>query len=97
MIQKVANSITITCQTIDFTTATNIEVYLKQAPFFKTYSAIVINSHSLGVNIPKEDAMSLDHTRVQLQFACTINGASVVSNIVCIPVEELLKEAGYGN
>lgn len=97
MIQRVKNIIEITCNDIDFTQASNMEVYINQGDTTFTYGLTAQNEHKAVFEIPKEDAMDMDNGIARIQFAVTIEDEAVVSNIVKVSVLELLKEEGYGD
>lgn len=98
MIQRVKNSIQVTCNEVDFTTSTNIEFYLRQNTTFKSYTPTVISAHVMTVLIPKADMMAIANTFAELQFALTdSDNKPVVSSIIYTPVMALIKEAGYGD
>ena len=97
MIERIRNSITITCDDANFSTATGIEVYLRQGELFFQYTPIVASEHVLVVVIPKADAMQLTPGNCHMQFAFTdANDNPQASNVQRLSVTELLKEAGYG-
>lgn len=98
MIQKVRNLITITCEKIDFTTASAMEVYVEQGLHKFAYPLEATAEHEAQFEMPKRDAMKLAATSVKMQFAATDeNGAPVVSDVITVPVMQLLKVDGYGN
>lgn len=97
MREKIENRLKITCDSIDLTTLSNIEFYVRQALFFGCYVPTVISSSEMVVKIPLEDAKKLRHDKaVELQFAFTdANGNPDASDIVNEDVKKLLKEDGY--
>lgn len=96
MKQRIENQVVITCDDVDLTTLANLEVYIKQGHLFFQYVPEVKSSSEMLVTIPYEDAMQLKSHVIELQFAFTYpNGASDASNVVIVPVDKLLKEAGY--
>lgn len=97
MIQKVKNIIEITCYDIDFTQASNMEVYINQGDVTFTYSLIAQSEHIAVFEIPKDDAMDISRGIARMQFAVTIDDEAIISNIVKVNVLELLKEEGYGD
>lgn len=98
MIQRVSNAVTITCEAVDFTEATDLRVWLEQGYERFEYALSPIDAHTASFAMPKADAMRLDPTALRIQFALTDpSGTPVVSEIRTIPVSELLKEAGYGD
>lgn len=98
MIEKMRNAIIITCDNVDFQTATDIEVYVRQYDLFFQYTPSVQSAHTIVVQIPKEDAMKLNAGGCQMQFAFTDgNGNPNASEIKTISVVDFLKEVGYGD
>jgi len=98
MIQRVKNNLQVTCNDVDFTTSTNIEFYLRQDAVFKSYTPTVVSAHLMTVQLPKSDMVTLKDTFAELQFALTdADNQPVISEIMVVPVMELLKESGYGN
>lgn len=96
MRQRMENQVVLTCTGLDLSRLTNIEVYLNQDTLFRQYTPKVRSTTEMVVTIPFEDAMRLKKQPVRLQFAFTDeNGNRDASNVVRVPVEELLKEAGY--
>lgn len=98
MREKIENRLKITCDSIDLTTLTNIEFYVRQAHFFGCYVPSVISPSEMVVVIPLNDAKKLREGEAKLQFAYTdANGNPDASNVVSLKVAELLKEVGYGS
>jgi len=98
MREKIENRLKITCDSIDLTTLSDIEFYVRQAYFFGCYVPSVISPNEMVVIIPFEDAKKLRTGEVKLQFAFTNqNGNPDASDIVVMTVDELLKEVGYGS
>lgn len=98
MREKIENRLKITCDSVDLTTLTNIEFYVRQANFFGCYVPSVISPSEMVVVIPFEDAKKLRTGNVKLQFAFTDqNGNPDASGVVNMDVGELLKEVGYGS
>ena len=98
MREKIQNRLKITCESIDLTTLTNIEFYVRQSYFYGCYVPNVISPSEMVVIIPLEDAKKLRTGNVKLQFAFTDqNGNPDASNVVTMTVNELLKEVGYGS
>ena len=96
MKQRIENQVVITCNDVDLTTLSNLEVYIKQSHLFYQYAPDVKSSSEMLVTIPYEDAMHLKSHDVELQFAFTYpDGTHDASNVVIVPVDKLLKEAGY--
>nr|DAH37826.1 MAG TPA: hypothetical protein [Caudoviricetes sp.] len=99
MRRLIRNALQVECTGIDFTKVTKIEFYLKQGELFFQYSPTVTDATHLLVDIPKADASQLTRKAdVKLQFAFTdANGVPDASDIVSVLVDDLLKEAGYGD
>ena len=96
MKQKIKNALKIKCEDVDLETVSNIEFYLRQGKEMRVYLPTVIDSHTMLVTIPYEDAMVLGVSPARMQFAFTdAEGNPRASEIVTRPVGELLKEAGY--
>ena len=97
MIQRVKNAIEIRCEYVDFTAATNMEIYVAQCCHFFTYELVAVSEHKAMFRIPKADAMELAPGLAKIQFAITVNDEPIVSEIKSVPVEELLNGDGYGD
>lgn len=97
MRQKIENELTITCQDVDFTTSTDIEIYVRQEDLFLQYApATVADEHTIKVIVPFADAMKLTTAPVSVQWALTdSSGKPVAPDPVTVPVGIFLKEAGY--
>ena len=96
MKKRIKNYLHIACEDVDLTAISNIEFYLKQGRFFRQYTPEVLREHEMLVEIPFEDAKQLMAADVQLQFAYTdAQGTPRATEIVTMPVGDLLKEAGY--
>lgn len=96
--QRIKNTLSITCDGIDFSTISNIEFYVSQGKhFFRQYTPTVVSGSEMVVAIPFEDAQELHAGNVvRLQFAFTdADGNARASDVVDISVGALLKEAGY--
>ena len=97
MRQRIENYLSVTVDGVDLTTVTDIVFWIKQSHVFLEYVPEVANSSTMLVHIPKEDAMRLWNSDVEMQFAFTTQeGRPLASDIVRMSVERLLKEAGYG-
>ena len=96
MRQKIENHMLITCDDVDFTTLSNMELYMTQDAMFFQYEPVVKSAHELIVTVPVEDANRLKKTSVRIQLAFTdASGTPNASCIVTVPVLELLKESSY--
>ena len=96
MRQRIENRILITCEDLDLTTLTNMEVYIEQRAKFFQYVPKVLDAHSMLVIMPLQDSKRLDGTAVKIQMAYTDDsGTPGATGITTVPVSELLKEAGY--
>ena len=97
MRQKIQNRLRITVEGEAMTTVTDLEFYIRQGTFFWEGPAEVEDDHTLIVTVPKETADRLVAGKwVQLQFAYTdAAGVPQASDVLKVPVGELLKESGY--
>ena len=96
MREKIQNRLKISVDGIDLTKLRDIEFYVKQTGFFGCYATEVISSTEMLVIVPYKDAMKLRKGNVDLQFAFVNEyGDPDASNVNTVPVEQLLKEAGY--
>lgn len=96
MRQRMKNYLHIAVGGVDLTTASNIEFYIKQGGLFLQYTPEVVSSGEMLVEIPYDDAMKLASGEVRVQFALTDeNGTPRATDPKAIPVDVLLKEAGY--
>lgn len=79
------------------TTVTAMEFYIRQGDFFWQGTPEVEDDHTLIVTIPKETADKLITTKwAYIQFAYTdAAGVPQASEVLRVPVGELLKESGY--
>jgi len=102
MIQRILNYITIRVKDIDLTTVSDVEVTIEQRStgVEVTYSgdnALVVGPHLITVTVPKSDALQFDKRSAKGQVMFTDeNGVPGVTKIFFIPMNELLKEDGYG-
>lgn len=99
MIQKVRNSLEITCKDIDFTTCTDLLLFVQQGEdFYREYELVPVEAHRAVVAIPKSDAMELSTKSVSMQFAVTNSlGEPIISDIEKVEVRRFLGELGYGD
>lgn len=96
MRQRIENHILITCDDVDLTTLSNLELYVTQDGLFFQYVPKVLNASEMLITVPLEDALRLKKTSVRVQLAFTDDmGNPGASGIATVPVSELLKEAGY--
>lgn len=97
MRQRIENYLSVAVEGVDLTTITNPVFWVKQSGVFLEYVPEIADSGSMLVRIPKEDAMKLWNSDVDVQFAFTTHdGRPLASDIVRMSVDRLLKEAGYG-
>lgn len=97
MRQRIENYLFVGVEGVDLTTVKNLVFWVKQLSVFLEYSPEVVDSSTLMVHIPKEDAMKLWDSNAEMQLAFTdSDGRPMASDIVCMSVKRLLKEAGYG-
>lgn len=103
MFQRMANFIDIPVEEVDLTTCGNVEVCFEQrstdTEFVYTDEQVeVMSEHIVRVIMPKEDAMLLDHRPIRYQVMYTTGeGIPTATKIYTKPVDELLKEDGYGD
>lgn len=98
MRQKIENNVYISVEGVDLKTLTHIEFYIRQLNTFLQYTPVIIDSATMLLKIPKEDADRLAVGSVKLQFAFTdANGNDDASDVLTIAVDELLKSEGYIN
>ena len=91
------NDLSVTVEGVDLTTVTGLVFWVRQEKVFLEYVPEVADSGTMLIHIPKEDAMKLRSSDVEMQFAFTTQeGRSLASDIVRMSVDRLLKEAGYG-
>lgn len=97
MRQRIENYISVTVDGVDLTTVQDYVFWVKQSSVFLEYVPEIADTSTMLVHIPKEDAMKLRNSDVEMQFAFTTqDGRPMASDIVHMSVERLLKEAGYG-
>lgn len=94
---RIENKLEIEVGGVDLTEIENIEFYIGQGSTFRKYTPQIIDSKSMLVKIPLEDAKCLSPgAPAELQFAFTDNnGNDDASEITKIPVDNLLNEGGY--
>lgn len=103
MIQRVTNYITINVPGVDLTTVSDVEVTIEQrsTDVEFTYSgenALVVGPHLVTVTVPKADALQFDKKSAKGQMMFTDSaGVPGITKIFIIPMDELLKEDGYGS
>lgn len=97
MRQRIENYLAVTVDGVDLTTVQDYVFWVKQSSVFLEYVPEIADSSTMLVHIPKEDAMKLRNSDVEMQFAFTTqDGRPLASDIVRMSVDRLLKEAGYG-
>lgn len=97
MRQRIENELSVTVEGVDMTTVRDLVFWVRQSSVFLEYVPEIADSGTMLVHIPKEDAMKLRSSDVEMQFAFTTqDGRPLASDIVRMSVERLLKEAGYG-
>lgn len=96
MRQRIENNLLITCDDVDLTTLSKLEIYMVQDGLFFQYTPKVLSATEMLVTVPLEDALRLKKTSVRVQLAYTDDlGTPRASEPATVPVSELLKEAGY--
>lgn len=97
MRQRIENYLSVAVEGVDLTTVTAPVFWVKQSSVFLEYVPEIADSGTMLIHIPKEDAMKLRSSDIEMQFAFTTQeGRSLASDIVRMSVDRLLKEAGYG-
>lgn len=96
MRRKIENNLCVSVDGIDLTKLKHIEFYIRQWNTFFQYEPLVIDSSTMLVTIPKNDADRIAMGCVELQFAFTDEeGNDDASDILSINVKDLLKSEGY--
>lgn len=96
MINKIKNTIRISCSGLDLTTISDIEFYIRQAFFFRCYTPTVVSASEMFVVVPFNDCCKLRGGSAELQFAYKdTDGNPRATKIVTVSVDTLLKEDGY--
>lgn len=96
MRQLIANELTLTCDVVDFTTSTNIEVWLRQDKLFFQYTPTVVSAHIMTIAIPFEDAKKLEPGSAEIQWALIdANGKPVSPDPERVTVGRIIKDGGY--
>lgn len=101
MVEGMRNTIscTIDDSTVNLRTATDILLCLRQknTAYFE-YNGTVIDAHTFSAVMPKEDAMKLKKGQIDMQVLFTDeNGNPRHTAIRSVTVDEILREAGYGD
>lgn len=95
--QRMKNRLVLSCEDVDLTSVSDIEVYLEQDDLFFQYTPEVLSPSTMAITIPLSDAVQLETGTVSMQFAFTdASGLPWASEIIYSTVSELLKEDGYG-
>lgn len=99
MRQRMRNVIQIEIEGVPLEGATDLEFYVQQSrEACKVYTPVIVDNTHIEVDIPREDAMKLRSSVVKVQLAFTnLNGYPVASDVLILPVGDLLKEDGYGD
>ncbi len=99
MRRRISNVIQIEVDGASLEGATDLELYIKQDHgTCKTYAPSVSDATHIEVEIPLADAMQLQPTTASIQLAYTnSNGYPVATEVLRVPVGDLLKEDGYGD
>lgn len=97
MRQRIENELSVTVEGVDLTTVRDLVFWVRQSSVFLEYVPEIADSGTMLVHIPKEDAMKLRSSDVEMQLAFTDGeGRPMASDIVRMSVDRLLKGAGYG-
>lgn len=99
MIQKMRSNLRIEVSGASLDGATNLEFYIRQwGGIFIQLEPTAVDDTHIDVEIPYDEAMKLSSTQAQLQLAFTdSNGQACATEVLTVPVTELLKEAGYAH
>lgn len=105
MIQKIENVISLKVKSrsckgllepIDLSKASNILLVIKQKFGYYIELTAELKEDSIVAVLPYKEAMKLTDSSADLQLMWTDeNGNKRATNVKTIPVQELLKEAGY--
>ncbi len=97
MRRRIRNIIQVEVEGVSLEGATDLEFYVRQGHgLCRCYTPTIIDDTHIAVDIPYEDAMKFTNTTAHIQLAFTnMTGYPVATDIVTIPVGELLKEEGY--
>lgn len=103
MIQRIRNYITLNVTQLDLGEVSDVQVTIEQQSSgceftYADENVLVVGPHLLTVTVPKDDAMKLDKKNVKGQIMYTdSDGVPRATKVFILPVEELLKEDGYGD
>ena len=97
MRRRIRNVIQIEIDGATLEGASDLELYVKQDHgVCRTYTPSISDATHIEVEIPFADAMQLQPTRAGIQLAYTnADGYPTATEVLTIPVGELLKEEGY--
>lgn len=103
MIQRMFNRVPLEFPDVDFSAASDVEVTFDQKTSgveltYAEEAVAVIDETHLEVYVPKEDALKLYHKPIRYQaMFIGADGFPSASKIYTMPVDELLKDDGYGD
>lgn len=99
MRQRIGNLLRVEVEGGSLEGATDLEFYIKQwGGIFLELTPTVVDDTHIEVEIPYDKAMQLTSTQAKLQLAYTDEtGQPCATDTLVVPVEELLKEAGYAH
>lgn len=97
MRQRISNIIRAEVEGASLEGATDLEFYIRQwGGLFIQLTPTVVDATHIEVEIPFDEAMKLQPTRAGIQLAYTnADGYPTATEVLTIPVGELLKEEGY--
>lgn len=97
MKQRISNIIRAEIEGASLEGASDLEFYIRQwGGLFIQLTPTIVDATHIEVEIPFDEAMKLQPTRAALQLAYTnANGYPTATEVLTIPVGELLKEEGY--
>lgn len=97
MIQRIGNTLRVEVEGGSLEGATDLEFYIRQwGGIYIELTPTVVDDTHIDVEIPYDEAMKLSSTQAQLQLAFTsAAGMPCATDVLTVPVGELLKEAGY--
>lgn len=101
MIQRMKNKVAISLDDVQLDAVSDVEVTFDQKMSgvelsYKGDQIEILSESELAVIIPKEDAMKLLDKPIRYQVMYMEDGFPKATKIYRMPVDELLKDDGYG-
>ena len=101
MIQRMKNKVVISLDDVQLDAVSDVEVTFDQKMSgveltYKGDQIEILSESELAVIIPKEDAMKLLDKPIRYQVMYMEDGFPKATKIYRMPVDELLKDDGYG-